>query len=166
MRRASALFLLLVAAAPAAHANEASQALGARALIALHGGKTQEGLALLDSAIAADPSDVDALAQRGATRAQQGDYPGAIVDLRAALAINPNLPPVALELGVALTETGDYREAEPWLMRAQQQPDLEAQASFFLGLTQLRLDRLDDAQRNFERARAGDASLALSTEYY
>lgn len=159
------LAFLVLAAVPAS-ASEESQALAARALIELNAGRTQEALALFDRAVAADPSDADVRYQRGAARAKLGDYQGAVGDLQAVLAVKPDLAPAALELGVALTETGRYQEAERWLLQAQQQPDLDGQASFFLGLAQLRLGRLDEAQQNFARAREHDPSLALASEYY
>jgi len=168
MRSAALLALLLVGAAVASPAggSEESQALAARALIELNAGRPDQALALLDRAVASDPSDADALYQRGATRAKLGDYPGAIADERAALAIRPNFPEAALELGVALVETRNYTEAVPYLQQAQYQPLLEAQASFYLGLTALRRDDLDQAQENFARARARDPSLDLTTQYY
>jgi tetratricopeptide (TPR) repeat protein len=164
-RALAALALLVLTAVPAS-ASEESQALAARGLIELNAGRTQEALALFDRAVAADPSDADVRYQRGATRAKLGDYQGAIGDLQAVLAVKPDLAPAALELGAALTETGRYAEAERWLLQAQQQPDLDAQASFFLGLAQLRLGRLDGAEQNFARARERDPSLALASEYY
>ena len=168
MRRlaAGALLVACVMGAAPAGASPESQALSARGLIELNAGHTQQALELFDRAVAADPSDVDARYQRGAAREKLGDYSGAIDDLKTALAAQPNLTPAALELGVALSQSGHYAEAEPWLLRAQQQPDLDAQASLFLGIVQLRLDRLDDAERSFARARARDPSLDLAAEYY
>jgi tetratricopeptide (TPR) repeat protein len=165
-RPAAAVALLLVLGGTPALANEESQALSARGLIELNAGRTQEALALFQRAVAADPSDVTARYQLGATRAKLGDYTGAIGDLRAVLAADPKLMPAALELGAALVETGEYQEAETWLLQAQRQANLEAQASFFLGLAQLRLGRLDSARENFARAGARDPSLALSAQYY
>jgi Tfp pilus assembly protein PilF len=167
--RLASLVLLLgcgVAAAAPAVASEQSQALASRALVALNAGQTQQALELLDQAVAADPTDADVLYQRGATRAKLGNYPGAIEDLRATLAIRPDFPQAELELGIALTENGQNKEAEPFLQRAQYTPELEAQASFFLGIAQLRLDRPGDARRNFERARSRDPSLDLAVQYY
>jgi tetratricopeptide (TPR) repeat protein len=167
MRRLPALALLLAcAAASQASASEQSQVLGARALIELNAGHTQQALALLDQAVAADPNDADVRYQRGATRAKLGDYNGAIEDLQAALAVRPDFPAAQLELGIALTEAGRYQDAYPWLVQAQRQPDLDAQASFYLGLGHLRIGRLDDAQESFERARQRDPSLDTNVQYY
>jgi tetratricopeptide (TPR) repeat protein len=168
MNRTAILVLLLScagAAAPAG-ASEQSQALAARGLIELDAGHTQQALELFDQAVAADPTDANVLYQRGATRAKLGNYPGAIDDLRAALALRPEFPQADLELGIALTQNGQNKEAVPLLQRAQYTPALDAQASFFLGLAQLRLDRPGDARQNFERARLRDPSLELAVQYY
>jgi tetratricopeptide (TPR) repeat protein len=160
------LILLLGVLAAPARGSEESQALSARGLIELNAGHTKEALELFNKAVAADPSDPDVRYQRGAVRANQGDNAGAIEDMRAALAARPNFPAAALVLGVALADSGQYDAAEPWLLQAQPYPDLDAQASFMLGVTQLHLNRLDDAERNFARAQTRDPSLAVPIEYY
>jgi tetratricopeptide (TPR) repeat protein len=168
MRLAAALALLIAWALPISHASgsEQSQVLSARALIELNAGHTQQALALLDQAVAADPNDANVRYQRGATRAKLGDTNGAIEDLQAALAIRPDFTAAQLELGIELTEAGQYQEAYPWLVQAQRDPDLDAQASFYLGLGHLRMGRLDDAQESFERARQRDPALDTNTQYY
>jgi tetratricopeptide (TPR) repeat protein len=168
MRRAAALALLIAWALPISHASgsEQSQALSARALIELNAGHTQQALALLDQAVTADPNDANVRYQRGATRAKLGDTKGAIEDLQAALAIRPDFTAAQLELGIELTEAGQYQEAYPWLVQAQRDPDLDAQASFYLGLGHLRMGRLDDAQESFERARQRDPALETNAQYY
>lgn len=167
MRRAALVLLVFgcARALPVA-ASEESQALAARGLIELNAGHTPQALELFDKAVAADPSDSYARYQRGVTRAKLGDEPGAIDDLRAALAARPDFPQAALELGIALTDTGQYQDAEPLLLQAQLQPTLDAQASFFLGIAQLRLERYSAARQSFARARTRDPSLDLSAQYY
>lgn len=165
-----AVFLAVLAIAATcsrpAVASEQSQALSARGLIELDAGRTEAALALFDQAVQADPGDAVARYQRGAARAKLGNYQSAVDDLRAALALQPELPHAQLELGVALTELRQYREAEPYLLLAQRWPDLDGDASFFLGIAQLRLERYDDAARNFARAAARDPSLAPAVQYY
>src|SRR5262249_19839357 len=70
-----------------------------------------------------------------------------------------------LELGVALVQATQYREAIQWLEQAQQVPRLEARASLFLGIAQLRLGETEAAGRNFDRA-ARSPALLLSARYY
>lgn len=167
MRRTALLLLLLACAhARPVAASEESQALSARGLIELNAGRNEQALELFDRAVTADPTDAAALYQRGSTRAKLGNYAGAEQDMRAALAVRPDFPEAQLELGIALTEQRKYAEAEPYLVWAQRSPDLDGQASFFLGITQLRLERFADAKASFERARAHDPKLDMPARYY
>jgi tetratricopeptide (TPR) repeat protein len=158
--------LAAVAFARAAAASEESQALGARAAIEMNAGHGDRALELLDRAVAADPNDPDVRYQRGAARAKLGNTSGAIEDLRAALANRPDFPEAQLELGAALIEAGQYQEAETYLTLARRTPALEGPVSFFLGVVQLRGDRLAEAQQSFERAQSHDPELALASRYY
>ncbi len=157
------MFLLLVGPA---HANEASQALGARALIAVNAGQTAEALELLDRAVEADPDDPEIRYQRGVVRARSGDNNGAIEDLQHALELRPYFPTAALELGIALVDADRASEAEAPLLQAQQVPALDSQASFYLALAELRIGRYELAQTNLERARKADPSLNTAADYY
>ncbi len=157
------LSLLLAAAASA---NERSQALSARALVALHAGDTPAAQALLDEAVAADPDDADVRYQRGVVRARAGDRDGAADDLARALALRPWFPNAALEYGIVLIDDERPADAELPLMQAQQVPALDAQASFYLALAQLRLGRFDAAEASLARARRADPSLTAATRYY
>lgn len=159
------VIVVLLLAAPT-FANEASQALSARAVIAINAGKTAEALTLLDQAVEADPDDADVRYQRGVVRARSGDTDGAIEDLERALALRPHFPAAALELGIALVDADRPDEAEVPLLQAQQVPALDAQASFYLALAELRLGRYDLADTNLARARQGDPSLTVATQYY
>ena len=165
MKLLIALALALALAGPA-QASEKSQALSARAVIALNAGDTAGARALLDQAVAADPDDADVRYQRGVLRGRGGDTAGAVEDLERALALRPWFPVAALELGIALIDEGRAAAAEPPLLQAQQVPALDAQASFYLALAQLRLGRMDLARASLARAREGDASLTTATRYY
>ena len=158
----AALFLLT----NPARANEASQALSARALIALNADQKAEALAMLDRAVEADPDDAEVRYQRGVVRARSGDTNGAIEDLQRALELKPYFPTAALELGIALVDADRAGDAEAPLVQAQQVPALDAQASFYLALAELRLGRYELARTNFARARERDPSLTTATQYY
>jgi predicted negative regulator of RcsB-dependent stress response len=104
--------------------------------------------------------------QRGVVRARAGDTNGAIEDLQRALELRPNFPTAALELAIALVDADRAGDAEAPLVQAQQVPALDAQASFYLALAELRLGRYELARTNFERARERDPSLTTATQYY
>ncbi|MEO8602934.1 MAG: tetratricopeptide repeat protein [bacterium] len=165
MKRAILLLLLLGAAVPAT-ASEESQALGARAVVAINAGDLTQARDLLDRAVGLDAKDADVHYQLGVVRGRLGDSRGAIDELQTALRLRPYFPVAALELGIALIDAGRFAEAEPALLQAQQVTTLDAQASFYLGLAQLRLGRLEMARASFARARRLDPSLTLATQYY
>lgn len=162
---ASALLLAALLLAGTALASEQSRRLYAQGLVHFHAGRMQEALSTFDEAVAADPADMYARYYRGVTRGRLNDLHGASADLRA-VAESRAVKQAPLEFGVVLVEAGDYEEAIPWLEQAQQVPTLEARASLFLGIAQLRVGRTTAAQRNFERAEAKDTSLRLPARYY
>ncbi len=167
MKRLFSVFLLIVLVLPgAAAASKDSRQLQARGLVEFHAGRYANALALFEQAVGADATDVYARYYRGVTRSRLGDVTGAISDLLAVLAAQPDLDQAALDLGVALVQTGAYGDAVPLLVQAQHARDLDAQASLFLGVAQLRLDDLATARQNFARAAARDPALQISATYY
>ncbi len=159
------IFAICCVTAGTAAASEESTRLSARGLVEFHAARYSEALARFDQAVAADPADAYARYYRAVTRGRLQDLPGAISDLRAALAAKPDFDQAALELGAALVQTGSYQEAIPWLEQARRDPQADAQASLFLGLCQLRLGQLDAARANFERAER-DPQQRLAARYY
>jgi tetratricopeptide (TPR) repeat protein len=61
------------------------------------------------------------LANRGALRAAEGDPAGAVADLRAALALDPELVPAWLDLAAALSASARDAEAREAAARAAAQ---------------------------------------------
>ena len=170
-RRASLLLLVLASAlvvcmSGTARASEQSELLYSRGLVDFNAGRYQDALQLFNQAVTADPADVYARYYRGVAEARLEKYSAAVEDLRAVLAAKPNLDQGALELGIALTQTGQYKEAVPLLEQAKRNSALDAEASFFLGLAQLRLSQPDAARQNFQHAAAVDPQLAVSARYY
>ena len=165
LRRLAVVVLCLLAAGPA-FASERSEILYARGLVDFHAGKYQAALQKFDEAVAADPADTFARYYRGITQARLGNNAAAIDDLKAALATKPGLQQGWLELGDALVQTGQYGDAIPWLDKAQGVPALDADASFSLGLAQLRTGDLAGAKANFARAGTRDPKLDVPSKYY
>jgi tetratricopeptide (TPR) repeat protein len=155
----------MLASTPAV-ASEQSELLYSRGLVEFHRGRYTEALALFNQAVQADPSDVYARYYEGITQGRLGNYQSAVTDLRSVMENKPDLTQGALELGIALVETGNVHEAVGWLTKAQQVPTLEADASFYLGIAQLRGDDLDAARTNFERAKQRNPDLTLAARYY
>jgi tetratricopeptide (TPR) repeat protein len=161
-----AVVLSLFFLASVAEASQESRQLQALGQVEFNAGRYAQALQLFDKAVAADPSDVYSRYYRGATRSRLGDLSGAISDLRAVLAAQPDLDAAALDLGVALVQSGKYRDAIPLLIQAQRNPAFDAQASLFLGIAQLRRNDIEAARANFARAAARDATLKTAATYY
>ena len=158
--------LVCLVMASVAAASEQSKLFYSRGLVEFHADRFQSALELFNQAVAADGSDVYARYYRAVTRGRLNDVDGAIADLQTVLAAKPDLDQAALDLGVALVQTSKYPEAQPWLEQARHAPDLDGQASLFLGLAQLRVGQLRQARENFRRAQARDPKQTLAAHYY
>lgn len=164
--RLGLVVVLALVVSRAATASEESKRLYMRGMVELNAGHAQEALRLYDRAVAADPNDPYALYYRGIARSKLDDLAGATADLRTVVAM-PGAPQEAtLELGVLLVQETKYREAVPWLERAQRVPSLEARASLFLGIAELRLGQITSARDDFQRAAQEDSSLRVPARYY
>jgi len=161
------LLALLIGGAlsTAALASEESERLYSRGLVDFHAEHYADALKQFDAAVAADGKDLYARYYRGVTRGRLEDYKGAASDLREVVAAKPDFDQAALELGVALVQSGASRDAVPWLTQAQRVPENAAQAALFLGIAQLRLDDIPAARAEFARA-AQDPALRDAARYY
>ena len=153
-------------AAPHDGRREEAALLTGRGLVLFHAERYAEALPLFTQAAAIDPDDVYILYYKGVTEGRLEQWPAAVTDLRAVMAKRPDLSQAALELGVALLHDGQAAEAAVWLAQAQQVPDLDAAASFYLGIAQLRSGDLATARQNLERAAARDPQYTVASRYY
>lgn len=165
-RRLAVLLVLPVMLVGAANASEQSELLYSQGLVEFHATHYSEALQLFEKAVAADPSDIYAHYYRGVTQGRLNNFAAAVSDLRVALAAKPDLDQGALELGIALVQTGANQDAIGWLQQAQRVAALDADASFFLALAQLRLGELNAARENLHRAVEHDPQLAVPARYY
>lgn len=156
--------LAVLAAAPAP-ANTRSQQLFVKALIPFQAQRFQDARVLLDEALLADPEDATAMYYRGLTSARLGDTAGAIRDLENALALQPELRPALLDLGILYFDSAQYPAAQQWLERAFQQPESRFPAALYLGLTRLRLDDAAGALPYLREAQK-DPALRHTGQYY
>lgn len=167
MKLALAPLVILAFLGSASHviAGERAQMLWSRGLIELHAGRDQAALDLFQQALDTDPGDIHARYYRAVARSRLGDREGAINDLQAVLAADPNFDEAALDLGVALIEEQRYPEAVPWLQQSQRSPALATRAALFLGIAQLRDKQLLAAQESFGRI-LNDPEYGLTARYY
>jgi tetratricopeptide (TPR) repeat protein len=76
-------------------------------------GKLAEAEVAWRAILKAQPGDTEALAHLGVISAHEERYKDAVVFYRKALAVNPKLPGVRLNLGLALFKGGEMKEAAP-----------------------------------------------------
>ena len=113
--------------------------LDAKALVPFQAQRWQEAQLLFNEALQADPDDPVAAYYRGLSEARLGNNADAIRDIERALALNPELKPALLDLGILYFDSGQYAAAQQWFERAYQQPDSRFAAALYLGVTRLRL---------------------------
>ena len=94
---------------------------------------TAESEAALIALSKAQPTNPEPFARLGLLEARRGDYPQAISFYRRAMALNPRMPGLALNLGLALFKDGQYKQAiqifTPMLKslpRLQTKPEFDA----------------------------------------
>jgi Tfp pilus assembly protein PilF len=98
---------------------------------------------------------------RGAARQQRRR----IRDIERALALNPELKPALLDLGILYFDSGQYAAAQQWFERADQQPDSRCAAALYLGVTRLRLGDPSGALPYLREA-GKDPVLRQTAQYY
>ncbi|MGA8043945.1 MAG: tetratricopeptide repeat protein [Terracidiphilus sp.] len=74
-------------------------------------GKLPEAEAMWRAALKTYPNDAEAYAHLGFLEARQERYQEAILHYRKALALNPSMPGLRLNLGLSLFKSGDLKEA-------------------------------------------------------
>ena len=146
-------------------ANVRSQALYARGLLPYNTGQWDDAYRWFDQAVQADGTDAVALYYRGLTQARRGATAAAIQDMEQAVRLQPGLPHVSLDLGIAYFDSGQYAQAQSWLERAYQEGSERWTVAFFLGLTAYRMGDDVTAQRYLNEATA-DPELKAAAEYY
>ena len=163
------LFVVLacwVLAVAGAAASGPSERLYSRGLVEFHAAHYEAALKLFDQAVQADQNDNYARFYRAVTYGRLHENQKEITELREVLKVRPDIEQAYLELGLALVQVDSYREAVLPLTQAQYVPELDAEASLFLGIAQLRLGELASARQNFQRAVSKDPKLDLASQYY
>jgi len=156
--------LAMAIAAPVT-ANTRSVQLDAKALVPFQAHQWQEAQLLFNEALQADPDDPVAAYYRGLCEARLGNNADAIRDIERALALNPELKPALLDLGILYFDSGQYAAAQQWFERAYQQPDSRFAAALYLGVTRLRLGDPSGAIPYLREA-GKDPALRQTAQYY
>jgi tetratricopeptide (TPR) repeat protein len=76
-------------------------------------GQTVQAATAWKAVLAAQPGDAEAHAHLGLLEARREHYKDAITSYRKALALNPNMPGLRLNLGLALFKDGELKQAIP-----------------------------------------------------
>jgi tetratricopeptide (TPR) repeat protein len=117
--------------------------------------KPQLAIPLLRQVVALDPRNLNAQANLGVLMYFQGDFAGAIPEMRAALQIQPDLSRIRGLLGIAEKRTGDTATAQSDLEQAF--PSIED--AKFMKQAGLELVEIDVAASQFSKALAVTAKL-------
>jgi tetratricopeptide (TPR) repeat protein len=105
---------LLAAPAFAQNAANANAALSRETALNMEQqGRLTDAEAAWRAILKAQPGNAEALAHLGLIASHQEDYKDAAAYYRKALAVNPKLPGVRLNLGLALFKSGEMKEAVP-----------------------------------------------------
>ncbi|MCB2017878.1 MAG: type IV pilus biogenesis/stability protein PilW [Hydrogenophaga sp.] len=117
-------------------------------------GQTTVALDQIKQALQADPNYAPAFSLRGLVYMRLNDFPLAEDSFRRALQINPKDPDSLQNYGYFLYQQGRYKEAVDVLRRALSSPLYTGQAKTLmtLGLCQLRMGQLSEAEGSFSRA--------------
>ena len=115
---------------------------------------------------ATKPEDINALANAGLALSHAQQYDAAAVCYRKVLAIDPNIPQIQLNLGLAEFKRGRFREAtEPFLAVLKLDPK-DLQARTLLGMSYYGSRMFKDAAASLEIALAADPENAQLHYYF
>ena len=159
--RAACLTLLLTAHAPAHTASLRDQAFALE-----RAGRNSEAEVLWQQLASQDAGNPEPFAHLGLLQARQQHLPQAIANYQHALALNPQFPGLALNLGLALFKSGDYSAAiaqfQPLLAAAPPASPESLRLNELLGMAHFGLRQYTQAQPYLTQAAQSDsANLAL-----
>jgi tetratricopeptide (TPR) repeat protein len=157
--RATLAILACALASPAA-----AQTADPEGLSAYRAERFDEALARFDAALARGNASAENHFFRGLTLARLDRHAEAADALQEARRLDPTLPGVDLNLGIALYRAGDCAAATAALERSLRREPDDAAAHYFLGVCAGDQGRTDDALSHLERA-AADPDLAQAAWY-
>jgi tetratricopeptide (TPR) repeat protein len=109
----------------------------------------------------AQPTNPEPFARLGLFEARRGNYPQAIIFYRKAMALNPTMPGLGLNLGLALFKDGQYKQAiqifTPMLKsQAPSSPEIQ-RLTILVGMSHYGLGEFQAAVPYLQQAADGDA---------
>lgn len=124
-------------------------------------GKTAEAEAAWRALSQAEPSNPEAFAHLGLLEARQENYTQAIKSYRKAMALDPAMPGLRLNLGLAYFKAGDYKDAtqifEPLLKTQPPSSDEAQRLTILIGMSRYGLGQFAAAAPYLKQAADRDA---------
>jgi tetratricopeptide (TPR) repeat protein len=136
------------------------------ALELITNGQTDQGRALLLSAIDTFPNFVEAHNELAVLMMKGSDLAGAETHLRRAVAINPAAPLPLLNLALCLQRQQRYSESLSLLRKAVQLQPANAKAHLMLGLSLMKTQAFDQAEPALLRAYELGGARTARAQYY
>jgi TolB-like protein/tetratricopeptide (TPR) repeat protein len=134
-------------------------------IIALPGGELNEGITVIDWALAQNPNSIDVLAASGMLRAFLGDTVAAFRHLREAVRLSPpGVRVVNKSFGLCLASfvDGDYAKAADWAAQDLRERSINVEALRYRAASLGLLGRLDDAGRTVEQLLDANPEITIS----
>jgi lipoprotein NlpI len=150
MRLAASFLLVVVFLSGPARADEASDALVAKARALLKEGKTDAALAALDKAVEADPKHLDAVLLRATIREATAQYEKAIEDFTRAIELNPKTAVIYDRRGAVRFKAGQIKESIADFDKAIALDADRANGHWMRGISLYYAGRFDDGRKQFE----------------
>jgi tetratricopeptide (TPR) repeat protein len=143
-----------------------SETLGLAApIIALPGGELEEGIAIIDQALAQNPNSLDALAASGMLRAFLGDTVTAFRHLKEAERLSPpgiRISNKAFGFLLAYFVDGEYAKALDWAAQDLRDRSINIVALRYRAATLALLGRLDEARQTVDLLLALNPGMTIS----
>jgi TolB-like protein/class 3 adenylate cyclase len=134
-------------------------------IIALPGGELEEGIAIIDQALAQNPNSLDALAASGMLRAFLGDTVTAFRHLKEAERLSPpgvRIPNKAFGFLLAYFADGDYAKALDWAAQDLRDRSINIVALRYRAAALALLGRLEEAHQTVDRLLAVNPGSTIS----
>jgi tetratricopeptide (TPR) repeat protein len=132
-------------------------------------GKNAEAESAWRSVLRVHPGDTEAYAHLGLLEARQEHYGAAVPLYRKALALNPEMPSVRLDLGLALFKSGAMKDAiETFSLLVKEQPPSSPEAlrlEMLIGMAHYGLGEYAAAAPHLRKATANDSQNAQGLAY-